>query len=124
MRALLVEDDKVAQECALTCLYKLGFEEVDLATSMAAGLRHARERRYDLAVVDLGLDEDPYGYRPGLDLISKLREEDKRFPILIWSGRRDWHVRLKGKEAGANAYLVKSADYTELVAQLGRLLDN
>ena len=122
MRTLLVEDEKIAQQVACKCLSDLGCQEVDLATSIAAGLRLAREHHYDLAIIDLGLDEDPHASWPGLALIAQLREDDKQFPILIWSGRRDWHIRFKGKQAGADAYLMKSVENSELADQLSRLL--
>ena len=121
MRALLVEDQEWEQERARVCLYEAGFE-VDLATSKEAGLHFGRERPYDVAIVDLGLDEEPDASWPGLELISELRDAMRHFPILIWSGRSDWSVRLKGKEVGADAYLVKSPDMSMFIDTLKALV--
>ncbi|MGB5345279.1 MAG: response regulator [Woeseia sp.] len=116
MRILLIEDDTTLRESLASQLAKAGFG-VDAAADGREGLYFALEYPVDLAVVDLGLPEIP-----GLDLIRKVREAGKSYPILILTARDRWQDKVDGLEAGADDYVVKPFHFEEISARINALL--
>lgn len=116
MRLLVVEDEPLLREQLAQRLRAAGYA-VDTAVDGEEGLYFGREYPVDLAVIDLGLPK-----LPGIDLIQRLRAEDKRFPILILTARGRWQDKVLGLEAGADDYLVKPFEMEELLARVAALL--
>ena len=116
MRILLIEDDQTLRESLAAQLAKSGFG-VDTAADGREGLYCALEYPVDLAIVDLGLPEVP-----GLDLIRKLRDEGKSYPVLILTARDRWQDKVDGLEAGADDYVVKPFHFEEISARVNALL--
>ncbi len=116
MRVLVVEDEAVLREQLRKFLSEKGFA-VDQAESGKEGLFTGVEYPIDVAVVDLGLPDIS-----GIELIQKLREQGKTFPILILTARSRWQEKVEGLEAGADDYLVKPFHYEELIARLNALI--
>src|SRR5436190_1409330 len=88
MPILVVEDEPRILAFLRRGLEAQGFA-VDAAEDGPTALRRARERRYDLVVLDLLL--------PGLDGLSVLRELAERLPdvpVLILSARSDIETKL------------------------------
>jgi two-component system response regulator PhoP len=90
---------------------------VDAAADGEEGLYCGRELAVDVAVVDLGLPR-----LSGIDVIRRLRQEGKAFPILILTARGRWQDKVEGLEAGADDYLVKPFHIEELLARTRALL--
>ena len=90
---------------------------VDMASNGEKGLYFGLEFDYDVAVIDLGLPK-----MDGIDLISELRKQNRAFPILILTARRDWQDKVTGLEAGADDYLTKPFHLEELKARLDALI--
>ena len=116
MRVLVVEDEVQLQEQLRNKLKDSGYV-VDAAKDGEEGLYYGREYEYDAAVVDLGLPK-----LGGIELINRLRVEDRRFPILILTARGNWQDKVEGLEAGADDYLTKPFQMEELLARLNALL--
>lgn len=116
MRILLVEDDSGLQTSLAEVLREAGYA-VDVTGDGVEGLFFGQEYPLDLAIIDLGLPG-----LPGLDLIRKLREQERQFPILILTARSDWQDKVEGLEAGADDYLTKPFHPEELKARVGALL--
>lgn len=116
MRALIVEDEIVIREQLVAGLKKAGFS-VDSAGDGQEGLFLATEIVYDVCVIDIGLPKIT-----GIELIEKLRADDKKFPILILTARGHWQDKVNGLDAGADDYLVKPFHMEELVARLNALM--
>jgi len=116
MRALIVEDDRALCEQLSRKLEDAGFV-VDTAADGEEGLYYGREFEYDAAVVDLGLPK-----LGGMELIGRLRRENRRFPILILTARGHWQDKVEGLEAGADDYLTKPFQPEELLARLNALV--
>jgi len=116
MRLLLVEDDKDLQASLAEILREVGYA-VDVSGDGVEGLFFGQEYPLDLAIIDLGLPG-----LPGLDLIRKLREQERQFPILILTARADWQDKVEGLEAGADDYLTKPFHPEELKARVAALL--
>jgi two-component system response regulator PhoP len=116
MRVLLVEDEDRLRETLAARLKREGYA-VDAAPDGEEGLYLGREYPVDVAVIDLGLPK-----LSGMDLIRTLREEEKRFPILVLTARGSWQDKVTGLEAGADDYLVKPFHVEELLARLNALV--
>lgn len=116
MRILLVEDDLALQESLAGILRQAGYA-VDVSGDGIEGLFFGEEYSIDLAIIDLGLPG-----MSGIDVIRKLREGERRFPILILTARAEWQDKVEGLEAGADDYLTKPFHPEELKARVGALL--
>jgi DNA-binding response OmpR family regulator len=115
---LVVEDETNIRE--LVCLH-LGLERLRCvqAAEGNAGLRLAREQRFDLVILDLML--------PGLDGVSVCRaiRKDSRnseVPILMLTARREESEKVAGLDSGADDYLTKPFGVRELMARVRALL--
>ena len=116
MRILLVEDEAPLRETLAARLKREGYA-VDAAADGDEGLYLGREMPFDCAVIDLGLPK-----MPGLDLVKALREEGKKYPILILTARSSWQDKVEGLKTGADDYLVKPFHVEELLARLNALM--
>ncbi len=116
MRVLIVEDDQNLRDQLASHLSADGFA-VDAAADGEEGLYFGREYAYDAAVVDLGLPKID-----GIDLIRRLRQENRGFPILVLTARGHWQDKVQGLEAGADDYLAKPFHMEELLARLNALI--
>ncbi len=113
---LVVEDDDDVRDALDRGLAIHGFEVASVESAEAASTRLAG-RPADVLVVDVGLPG-----MSGIDLCSHLRSAEVDVPILILSARDQVGDRVAGLEAGADDYLVKPFDLTELVLRLRSLV--
>ena len=116
MRVLLVEDEAPLREQLIDRLRDYGWL-VDAAADGEEGLFLGREYPVDVAIIDLGLPR-----LSGIELIRRLREEQRPFPILILTARNRWQDKVDGLESGADDYLVKPFHFEELLARLRALV--
>ncbi len=116
MRTLVVEDETALREQLTDHLKSEGFA-VDSAGDGEEGLYFGREYDYDVAVIDLGLPK-----LDGIELITRLRQEERGFPILVLTARGHWQDKVQGLEAGADDYLAKPFQMEELMARLNALI--
>ncbi|TMG61859.1 MAG: response regulator transcription factor [Chloroflexi bacterium] len=114
-RILVVEDDT---RLAATLERVLAAEghDVEVAGDGGDALRRARERPFDLVVLDIML--------PGLDGIAVCRKlrATGLVPILLLTALGGTEERVRGLDAGADDYLVKPFAYEELLARVRALL--
>jgi two-component system response regulator QseB len=71
---------------------------------------------YDMLLLDLGLPG-----RSGLELLRGMRRRHVDLPVLIITARDAIADRVAGLDAGADDYLIKPFDMTELVARMRAL---
>lgn len=116
MRILLVEDEAPLRETLAARLKREGYA-VDTASDGEEGVYLGREVPFDVGIIDLGLPK-----MSGMELIRLLRNEGKKFPILILTARAGWQDKVEGLKAGADDYLVKPFHVEELLARLNALL--
>jgi two-component system response regulator PhoP len=116
MRILLVEDEAPLRETLAARLKRDGYA-VDVAGDGEEGLYLGREMPVDIAVIDLGLPK-----MSGMDLVTALRREGKKFPILILTARSSWQDKVEGLKTGADDYLVKPFHVEELLARINALV--
>jgi two-component system, OmpR family, response regulator PhoP len=111
-----VEDETVLREQLAQQLQQHGYA-VDSAADGREALYLAGEFDYDLAIIDLGLP-----VVDGLTVIRTLREQQRRFPILVLTARGRWQDKVEGLEAGGDDYVVKPFQLEEVLARLNALL--
>jgi two-component system, OmpR family, response regulator PhoP len=116
MRVLVVEDEVALRENLRRQLVEAGFN-VDVAADGEEGLFAGSEYPIDVAIIDLGLPK-----LPGLELIRRLRAQDRRFPILVLTARDRWQDKVEGLDAGADDYVAKPFQFEEVLARLQALL--
>lgn len=112
MRLLLIEDDRMIGEAALTLLRAEGYA-VDWVRDGQHADSALRGQEYDLVLLDLGLPG-----MDGLDLLRKLRARNQRMPVLITTARDAVGDRVTGLDAGADDYLLKPYALDELLARI------
>ncbi|WP_327002205.1 response regulator transcription factor [Dactylosporangium sp. NBC_01737] len=112
---LLVEDERELSDMLVEVLTDEGYR-VDRAGDGQSGLHLGLTRRYDVIVLDRGLPAVD-----GLDLLRKLRARGVTTAALLLTARGAVADRVEGLDAGAEDYLVKPFDLTELFARLRAL---
>lgn len=116
MRILLVEDESSLRSQLKDRLEAKGYS-VDDAADGENGLFLGREYPMDLAIIDLGLPGIS-----GMELIRRLRDLRRTFPILILTARDAWQDKVEGLESGADDYLTKPFQIEELMARVNALM--
>jgi two-component system response regulator QseB len=115
-RILLVEDDADLARMLERVLAEEGYAVLRAADGQT-GLHLALTREVDAMIVDRGLPAVE-----GLDLIARLRSRGLGTPILVLSARNSTQDRVEGLDAGAEDYLTKPFEITELLARVRALL--
>jgi DNA-binding response OmpR family regulator len=116
MRVLVVEDELKIAEALRDGLEAEQYAVAVERTGEAAFYRASTED-FDLMVMDLGLPG-----RDGLEVISALRQNRLRTPILVLTARDSVGARVAGLDAGADDYLVKPFAFEELLARMRALM--
>jgi two-component system copper resistance phosphate regulon response regulator CusR len=81
------------------------------------GLHQALMVENDLIILDVMLPK-----RDGWSILNALRRAGKQTPVLFLTARDQVHDRVKGLELGADDYLVKPFDFSELLARVRTIL--
>ncbi len=115
MRLLVIEDQPELRSVLYAMLEEEGYA-VDLSADGAQGLAKATTWRYDAIVLDLMLPK-----LDGWKLLDELRRTHK-IPVLILSARDGLDDRVRGLDLGADDYLAKPFERSELMARLRALI--
>lgn len=116
MRVLVVEDEPTLLEQLKQQLSSEGYS-VDFADNGEDALFMGREYNYDILILDIGLPK-----MDGLQVIEKLRQADRNFPILLLTARSNWQDKVSGLNSGADDYLAKPFQFEELFARINALI--
>ncbi len=116
MRLLIVEDDAGIAQFLNQGLSEAGYA-VDVVEDGVSGLDYALATDYDVLVIDIQLPQ-----LNGLELLKKLRSHQIQSPVLLLTARDTVQDRVQGLDAGADDYLVKPFDFSELLARIRALL--
>ena len=112
MKILMIEDDLAIGQALLSVFQDEGHSAVWLRLAADAAARVQAEH-FDAVILDLGLPDGD-----GADLLSRLRDDDVRVPILIISARDSLQERIRGFNLGADDYLIKPFEIPELLVRL------
>jgi two-component system OmpR family response regulator/two-component system response regulator QseB len=116
VRILLVEDDPLLGDGMRAGLRQQGFQ-VDWVRDGDAAECEARAQPYAAVVLDLGLPR-----KNGLDVLAELRATGVTLPVLVLTARDAVSDRVRGLDAGADDYVLKPVDLSELAARLRALV--
>ncbi|MBG4560571.1 response regulator [Pseudomonas aeruginosa] len=116
MRILLVEDHPQLAESVVQALKGAGWTVDLLQDGVAADLALASEE-YALAVLDVGLPR-----MDGFEVLARRRGRGKTLPVLMLTARGEVKDRVHGLNLGADDYLAKPFELSELEARVKALL--
>jgi two-component system, OmpR family, copper resistance phosphate regulon response regulator CusR len=116
VRVLVIEDEeKVARAL------REGLEgeryQVEVSPTGEDGFYRATAKAFDLIILDLMLPG-----RSGLEILTTLRRQGHRTPVLVLTAKDAVQDRVVGLDAGADDYLVKPFAFAELLARLRALM--
>lgn len=113
---LVIEDDEKLNHIVCTFLAGSGYRAAGCLNGTDA-LKKMEETHFDAIVSDImmpGMD--------GFEFAERVREFDRRIPILFMTARDDMASKQRGYNLGIDDYLVKPFDPDELVLRVGALL--
>jgi len=112
-RILVVDDSITVREVERKLLANRGYD-VDVCVDGADGWNAVRAQDYDLVVSDVDMPR-----MNGIELVRRIREDARlrALPIMIVSYKESEEDRMRGLEAGANAYLTKSSFHDETLVR-------
>lgn len=116
MRVLLIEDDKTVSQNINLILKKEGMV-VDASYLGEDGIEVAKLYDYDIIILDLLLPD-----MDGYEVLRRLRSAHIETPVLILSGLSTPDKKVKGFGCGADDYLTKPFDRTELIARVNAIV--
>ncbi|BBD61278.1 multi-component transcriptional regulator, winged helix family protein [Nostoc sp. HK-01] len=116
MKILLVEDD-LPTATVLSEVLKAEYYTVELATDGQNGLALATLSNFDLILLDLLIPK-----LDGINLCRQLRAQGMQKPILLLTAKDHSVDVVKGLDAGADDYVTKPYDISELLARIRALL--
>jgi two-component system OmpR family response regulator len=116
MRVLLVEDDPMIGVAIQAALRDASYA-ADWVKDGQTALGTLSSQHYDLVLLDLGLPG-----KDGLDVLTAIRSNDNPVPLLIITARDGLDERIRGLDGGADDYVLKPCEMTELFARIRAVL--
>lgn len=116
MRLLVAEDDAMIGEGIQTALKMSGYV-VDWVRDGNQAQLALNTEDYAACVLDLSLPK-----LDGLSILRALRQKGNNIPVLVLTARDSREDKILGLDSGADDYLTKPFDLTELLARLRSLL--
>ncbi len=116
MRLLLVEDDRKVADFVARGLRAERFA-LDIARDGHEGMEFAKTYEYDLLILDLMLPK-----LSGTEVLQQVRRKNTEIPILILTAHDSTEQKVSNFEAGADDYLTKPFDFSELLVRVKALL--
>src|SRR6516162_508957 len=115
-RLLLIEDEATLSLLLCERLEREGYCVTSCKDGIQ-GLAQALNGTFDLLLLDVRLPG-----RSGFDVCHELRRHSANVPVLMLTARGSVKDRVKGLKIGADDYLTKPFDVTELLARIEALL--
>jgi two-component system cell cycle response regulator CtrA len=112
MRVLLVEDDLVAAR-GISLMLRSNGAIVDQTDTGEEALELVRHYDYDVVVLDLMLPD-----MEGYEVVRRMRAARMNTPVLILSGLSRPQAKVKGFGMGADDFITKPFDKSELIARM------
>lgn len=116
MRVLLVEDHLPLADSVAQTLKSAGLTLDVLHDGVVADMALSSEQ-YAMAILDVGLPR-----LDGFEVLARLRARGQILPVLMLTARSDVKERVRGLNLGADDYLAKPFELTELEARVKALL--
>lgn len=116
-RIAIVEDEAAIRANYAEALARQGYEVAAYASRPEA-LVAFKSRLPDLAIIDIGLGDEPEG---GFTLCGELRAMSVRLPIIFLTARDSDFDIVSGLRLGADDYLTKDVSLPHLLARVAAL---
>ncbi|MGB0721158.1 MAG: proteobacterial dedicated sortase system response regulator [Gammaproteobacteria bacterium] len=116
-RIAIVEDEAAIRDNYADAFRRQGYS-VDTHASRGAALAAFENRLPDLAIVDIGLGDEPEG---GFELVRDLRARSRSVPIMFLTARDSDFDAISGLRLGADDYLTKDISLPHLLARVAAL---
>jgi DNA-binding response OmpR family regulator len=115
-RVALIEDQQRLAQMVRQALLNAGVE-TDIFATLSAAAYGVKQADYAVLVVDRGLPDGD-----GLAFLRHLRGSGRMTPCLMLTARDALHDRIEGLESGADDYVTKPFEMSELVARVRTLM--
>lgn len=115
MKLLIIDDEPTILETVEMRMRKEGYTTFT-ADSAEEGMRLYRRAKPDLVVLDIMLPN-----RSGFDFLRAIRQENAT-PVIMLSARAEDNDRIRGLELGADDYVTKPFNLSELTARVRAVL--
>jgi two-component system response regulator TctD len=115
-RVLIIEDDEALLRGLVAALRAAGYA-VDHTTQGEEGLELAQDEPFAAIILDVGLPDIS-----GFEVLRRLRLLKSKTPVLILTARDAIEDRVTGLDLGADDYLLKPFDPSELEARIRALI--
>jgi len=117
-KVLIVEDDMMEQKIMSANISRYGYT-CETASSGKEGIEKARHLGPDVIILDLFLPDVS-----GIKVCKQLRaeKETRHIPIISITGSDDKRLRLDSLSAGANDFIGKPVDFSELLIKIRNLV--
>lgn len=116
MRLLLAEDNKDLSKALKTILERNHYT-VDVVDNGIDAVNHGLSDNYDGMILDVMLPG-----KNGFDVLKEIREEERKIPIIMLTAKSSIDNKVEGLDLGADDYLAKPFDVTELLARIRAML--
>jgi two-component system, OmpR family, response regulator len=113
---LVVDDEPFLRDAVAASLRFLGFD-VTTADTGAGALRLARDRPFDLVVLDVMLPDTD-----GFEVVRRLRQDGFGVPVIFLTARDTQADKVTGLTLGGDDYLTKPFGLEELAARIRTVL--
>jgi DNA-binding response OmpR family regulator len=117
LRILYIEDHDDTREL-VTIILRQNDYDVITGTTIEDGIHLAKSGAFDLYLLDSWLPDGS-----GLDLCKRIREFDPLTPILFYSAAAYEADRAEALESGAQGYLVKPSQTSDLCSLVSQLIE-
>jgi len=115
-RLLVVDDEPFLRDAVAASLTFLGFQ-VTTADTGTETLRLARERPFDLVVLDVMLPDTD-----GFEIVRRLRREGCHVPVIFLTAKDTQADKVNGLTLGGDDYMTKPFGLEELAARIRTVL--
>lgn len=115
---LIIDDHPIVLQGCRRMLTDIGIADVFEAGDATSGYRLLSDKRPDVVIVDLGLQD---GGLAGLELIRRIRADDIDVRILVFSMHSDPVIVARALQAGAHGYVVKDTSSENFIEAFKRV---
>jgi two-component system OmpR family response regulator len=113
---LVVDDEQFLRDAVAASLRFLGFD-VTTADNGTTALRLARDRPFDLVVLDVMLPDIG-----GFEIVRRLRRDGSRVPVIFLTAKDTQADKINGLTIGGDDYMTKPFGLEELAARVRAVL--
>ena len=116
-RVLIVEDEADIRDVLVETLKRWGYDAV-VAENGKVGLDKFRSQSFSLILTDIRMP-----VLDGLQMLKTMRKENQEIPIVVITGYPSVDSAVESLSEGADYYIVKPINFSDLKAKIGKSLE-